>query len=274
VIQILSRTQDGGGVWTDANPPFDQFVPAIGTPVLAVDPDSGDVVEAIHGLAAAHNQLLLYPNGDFTAPQVLYPAETTAMAFDPEHPGTIYLAVHIVQGKGSGYFVLQSVDHGTTWTEVAQLDRPALALAVGTNGVLHASQAPDFPEGYVMVTDASGGVRYGTYFGLAFTQVTAAAAANGRAFVAGKTQGGLPLASAAQSFVGGGTDAFVAVFDDGGSLQWSTYLGGSGTDSIDWVLPLPDGSVVVVGTTDSADFPSLQPSPLGAGSTFIARLRP
>ena len=55
---------------------------------------------------------------------------------------------------------------------------------------------------------------------------------------------------------------------------WSTYLGGSANDSIDWVLPLSDGSVVVVGTTYSEDFPSLRPSPLGTGNSFVAHLRP
>jgi hypothetical protein len=93
-------------------------------------------------------------------------------------------------------------------------------------------------------------------------------------FVAGTTQGGLPLVDAAQPALGGGTDGFVAVFSGSGVLLWSTYLGGSADDSIDWVLPLPDGSVVVVGTTSSADFPMLQPSPLGAGATFLAHLRP
>jgi len=52
------------------------------------------------------------------------------------------------------------------------------------------------------------------------------------------------------------------------------YLGGSAEDTIVWVLPLPDGSAVVAGTTQSADFPMSQPSPLGGGTTFIARVRP
>ena len=41
-----------------------------------------------------------------------------------------------------------------------------------------------------------------------------------------------------------------------------------------WKLA-PDGSsLVVAGTTNSVDFPSLMPSAMGAGKTFIARLRP
>ncbi|HEV3196916.1 MAG TPA: hypothetical protein VGZ73_03390 [Bryobacteraceae bacterium] len=275
VTQNLARTQDGGNRWTDAPPPPNPPASFLSTTgLVAVDPNTGDVVEAVKSGAPAGNRLLLYRNGDFTAPQVLFSGEATSIAFDPEHPGTIYLAVHIAQGIGSGYFVVESVDDGATWTNVLQLDRPVNGLTVGAGGILHASQNPGLPEGYFLVTDALGNVQYGTYLGGAFTQVNWVAASGGRVFVAGKTQGGLPLVNSAQPALGGGTDGFVAVFDDGGALIWSTYLGGSADDSIDWVLPLPDGSAVVVGTTNSADFPSLAPSPLGTGNTFIAHLRP
>ncbi len=274
VTQNLSRTQDGGDSWTDATPPPDPLVSTDPAGSLAVDPNTGDVVEAVNGLAQSDHRLLVYRNGDFSAPQVLYPAETTSVAFDADHPGTIYLAIHIAQGRGSGFFVVRSVDNGATWRRVARLDRPAYNLTVGARRVLHASQPPNLPEGYFLATDASGSVSYGTYLSRALTQVNSVAASGGKVFVAGKTQGGLPLVDPAQRALGGGADGFVAVFDDRGSLLWSTYLGGSADDSIDWVLPLPDGSVVVVGTTDSKDFPSLQPSPLGTGNSFIARLRP
>ena len=82
-----------------------------------------------------------------------------------------------------------------------------------------------------------------------------------------------PILFASQTDLGGAADGFVAVFDDSGTLLWSAHLRGGANDSIDLALPLPDGSVVVVGTTDSADFPSLQPSPLDAGNSFIAHLR-
>lgn len=275
VTQNLSRTQDGGASWTDTppapNPPASVLAAA---GLIAVDPNTGDVFEAVNSNTPPGSGLLVYRKGDFNAPQILFSSAITAIAFDPEHPGTIYLAVHVAQGSGSGYFVVESVDDGATWTTVVQLDRPAYRLTVGAGGVLHASQNPNPPEGYLLVTDASGSVQYGTYLGGAFTQVNSAAASGGRVFVAGKTQGGMPVVNAVQPAFNGGSDGFVAAFDDGGALLWSTWLGGSADDSIDWVLPLPDGSVVVVGTTYSADFPSLGPSPLGTGNTFIAHLRP
>jgi len=257
VTQNLSRTQDGGNTWANATVDPDPPVSSTASPVIAVNPFSGDVITV--------------PNE--TQPTVAG-ADTTAAAFDPEHPGTIYLAVHIARGSGSGYFVIKSVDNGSSWVNMLRLDRPLYGLTVGAGGVLHGSQTPNLPQGYLVVTDAVGSLSYGTYLGGPFTQVNAVATSGGKVFVAGKTQGGLPLANAAQPAFGGDADAFIAAFDENGVLLWSTYLGGSAADTIDWVLPLPDGSVVVVGTTASTDFPSLQPSPFQKGDTFIARLRP
>ena len=273
ITQDLSQTRDGGNSWSEAGLSPGPPIALTTTSPFAVDPDTGDVVEGVNQVPAG-NQLLIYRNGDFSQPQVLFPAETTSIAFDSEHPGTIYLAVRIAQGSDSGYFVVKSCDSGVTWTQVLQFDRPVYGLTVGAGGVLHGSQTPDLPKGYVLVTDASGNIGYGSYLGGAFTQVNAAATSGGRTFVAGKTLGGLPLMDAVQPGSGGSMDGFVAVFDDSGTLQWSTYLGGSGDESIDWVLPLADGSAVVVGTTSSADFPNLQLSPMGIGNTFIVHVRP
>jgi hypothetical protein len=264
VTQNLSQSQDRGSTWATPTPGADPPGSSSIAPLIAVDPNTGDVVEAVG------NRLLIYRKGDFSASQVLYPATTSAVAFDPARPGVIYLAVQVAQG----YFIVKSADDGVTWTTVVQLDRPAYNLVLGADGVLHASQTASVPKGYFVVQDALSTVRYGTYLGGGFTQVNAAVAAGGKAYVAGKTRGGLAVMDAGQSVLGGGADGHVAAFDDAGALLWCTYVGGSADDTIDWLLPLPDGSVVVVGTTASTDFPSLTPSPLGAGDTFIARVRP
>lgn len=63
-----------------------------------------------------------------------------------------------------------------------------------------------------------------------------------------------------QSFVGGGTqqiDAFVTVLgSDASGLQYSTFLGGSGSDEIRDVAVLPDGRVLAGGWTTSNNFPT------------------
>ena len=103
----------------------------------------------------------------------------------------------------------------------------------------------------------------------------------GRIVVAGATSSAdFPTASPTQPEPGGGEDAFVAVFDPTGArLLFATYLGGSGDDAATR-LALAGESVVVVGTTGSADLPVAATDPDGpfqpdygggASDAFVAR---
>ena len=182
-----------------------------------------------------------------------------------------------MQGLGQRcYFILHSVDDGANWTTVVQTDRPVSGLVAGDGGVLHGLQPPNPPLPFTVFTDATGAAEYATYFGGAYTQVNTAAAGmnNGLFYAAGSTRGGLQLFDPFQATLAGGANGFLCAFDGGGNVVWGTYLGGSGSDSIDVAQPQPDGSVLLVGTTTSADFPMLQNSLLGGGNTFIARIRP
>lgn len=78
-------------------------------------------------------------------------------------------------------------------------------------------------------------------------------------------------------FYSGGTEGFLSCLSgDGTTLLWSTLLGGSGDDSIHSVRVTSGGSIVVGGTTASADFPTtagaLQSAFGGAQDAFVARL--
>lgn len=89
-----------------------------------------------------------------------------------------------------------------------------------------------------------------------------------------------PGGAAFQADHGGGpSDAFVARFTTGGDLEAATFLGGSGREEGHGVAVGPHRRVHVVGSTDSADFPTvapLQASPAeeGRGEAFLARLGP
>lgn len=74
-------------------------------------------------------------------------------------------------------------------------------------------------------------------------------------------------------------DAFVArVSADGNSLDYSSYLGGMGSDLANAVALDADGRAHVTGSTFSTDFPvtagCLQPALLGQDDAFVTRLAP
>ncbi len=108
----------------------------------------------------------------------------------------------------------------------------------------------------------------------------------GNAYVAGGTDSGrFPRrrSGAGRAHRCGGleSDAFVAEFNAAGNaLTYSTRLGGSGADGAAAIAVDGNGSVYVAGTTDSTDFPTVNPLPgLSTGvpkfsEGFIAKSRP
>jgi RHS repeat-associated protein len=102
----------------------------------------------------------------------------------------------------------------------------------------------------------------------------------GNAYVTGVTQSFLfPTSSgAAQTGAGGGNPAaFVSKVNTSGSgLAYSTYLGGSGNQTSYGIAVDPSGYAVVVGSTNSTNFPTttaaLQTSYGGGGDAFVTRV--
>jgi hypothetical protein len=106
----------------------------------------------------------------------------------------------------------------------------------------------------------------------------------GSAYVAGATSPGFPIVNAYQSqfkATGSGADqGFVTKLSpDGSSLEYSTYLGGSGSiNEIDALAINSTGDAYVAGITDSTDFPTtahaFQGSLRGRGNAFVTELNP
>ncbi|HEV3279964.1 MAG TPA: SBBP repeat-containing protein, partial [Terriglobia bacterium] len=110
----------------------------------------------------------------------------------------------------------------------------------------------------------------------------------GDAYVAGVTNStDFPTATPEQGSSGGNGDAFVSKLNpDGSGLVFSTYLGGSGSDSAAAVAVDSKGDVLVTGQTTSTDFPiapqpstgspnspvAFQASYGGSGDAFVAEL--
>ncbi|MFZ0548440.1 MAG: SBBP repeat-containing protein [Candidatus Promineifilaceae bacterium] len=99
----------------------------------------------------------------------------------------------------------------------------------------------------------------------------------GNAFVVGETKSfDFPLVAPIQAVMGGNSDVFVTqVAGDGGSLLFSTFLGGNLDDSGRGIVVGEGGNVFVTGQTWSNDFPILNPLPgmgyPGRGDAFVLR---
>jgi hypothetical protein len=110
---------------------------------------------------------------------------------------------------------------------------------------------------------------------------------NGNAIVMGSTTAiNFPVIDALQPSNGGGTDFFVCKLDSSGSaLLFSTYLGGSGDEPYGPSFPIydpneggnplsigPDGSIYVVGSTSSTDFPGVNPLQPSSANAVMANI--
>jgi hypothetical protein len=151
----------------------------------------------------------------------------------------------------------------------------AVALAVG-----------QYDRGRDLVIDPS--IVYGTYLGAGNEDDGSAIAvdSSGATYITGQTaSSGFPLKGALpapNNMLQGTFDAFVTKLSaDGTSLVYSTFLGGTGTDSGVAIAIDGTGQAYIGGTTDSTDFPQpasppatvpFQISPGGNKDAFIAVL--
>lgn len=160
------------------------------------------------------------------------------------------------------------------------------AVGVGLDGadrpvVLGSSESVDLPvtpdafqasrastdsyktDGFLFRLAADGSaLRYATYFGGTDWDVPRGVRVHpsGAAFVAGHTDSDdFPVADAFQSSRAYPYDAFVMKIRADGSLAWSSFAGGSGSDGVTGLAIGADGTVAVGGSTTSDDLPTTSP---------------
>jgi hypothetical protein len=192
-----------------------------------------------------------------------------------------------------------------TYLGGGNLDK-ALALAADAAGntyIAGLTQSIDFPtanatqpsknagaDAFVAKLNANGtALVYATYLGGSGVDAALGIArdAAGNAYVAGYTASAdFPVTPDAfqSSLQGSAYDAFVARLGADGSLQYSTYLGGSDVDIANAIAVDGAGHAFVAGFTCSPDFPianAIQPQlagpPLGcfaAKDAFVAKIQP
>jgi hypothetical protein len=121
-------------------------------------------------------------------------------------------------------------------------------------------------QGNAIATDAAGDAFVTGFTGTPTAVTTVRAQASGTGF---------PLANPTQATPGAGQDAFVSeLAPGGGAFTFSTYLGGSGDDAGAGIAADAAGSAYVTGSTQSADFPTVNPAQnaLRAGDAFVAKI--
>jgi hypothetical protein len=137
------------------------------------------------------------------------------------------------------------------------------------------------PDAFLTVLNPQGtGFVYSTYIGGADTDYATGIAvdATGNAYVSGTTNSADFPASVALSPHRGQGDGFVFKMNPSGTvLRYSTFLGGSGSDTATGIALDSSGSAYVIGTTSSADFPTagaLQPALSGGSDAFVTKINP
>ncbi|MEA2426922.1 MAG: hypothetical protein QOF37_550 [Thermoleophilaceae bacterium] len=221
---------------------------------------------------------------------------TTVGAYDTTFGGAGTAEAYVTKFAANGGSLVYSTFLGGAGDE----DPIGGAIALDSAGsayVVGSTTSADFPttagafdttlggtsDAFVSKLAANGGsLVYSTYLGGSSDEfgVGIGLGPDGSAYASGSTySANFPTsADAFDTTLGGSNDAFVArLAADGGSLPYSTYLGGSGSDfGIGGIAVDPSGAAYATGTTSSADFPTtagaLDTSLGGSSDGFVSRI--
>lgn len=135
-------------------------------------------------------------------------------------------------------------------------------------------------DAFLTKLSPTGGMAYSTYFGGQGNDIGLGIAVDSadQPYITGRTGSvDLPIASPIQSSLNGVQNVFVAVFlSTGNYLAYSTYLGGTSSDTGNAIALDPSGNAYVAGVTNSTDFPvsnALQSSYAGgANDAFVLNI--
>lgn len=206
-------------------------------------------------------------------------------------PGGAYKAL---PGEGDAYVAKFNAKGALVWATFlggSDLDI-GHALACDSSGNVYVagwSYSTNFPtpngrdrtfngyvDGFVAKLTSGGTLSWSTYLGGTSGDSCWGVATDGSAvYVTGETTGtDFPTRDAYDnSYNYGGIDAFVTKFSSTGSLDWSTYFGGSGAET-GYTIVVDSAAVYLTGVTNSTDFPvqdAAQSSRGGLTDAFLTK---
>ncbi|MDR3680799.1 MAG: SBBP repeat-containing protein [Flavipsychrobacter sp.] len=122
-------------------------------------------------------------------------------------------------------------------------------------------------------------VQWSTYYGGANAEfeISVTTDAVGNVYTGGYTTSTANIATtgAYQTVYNANTDGTLVKFNANGTIAWSTYFGGPGTDNVNGVGIDPNGNVYITGSTNSttgiSTSSSFQPTYGGGGDAFLAK---
>ena len=235
------------------------------------------------------------------------PGGTSAVAFDPSHPGWIYVDT----AAGVLGTLWLSTDYGATWTQKASPpttfsgmlnlavdpDQPATLLAATPDGLY---KSADGAASWTRQSGPGSSFLFEGYY--PFALLRHSCTPSGGLFALGSSIAGsyqvafspddgitwmTPQLTSVTGVVAGPgcavyatrqatTDAFVARIATDGTPLWTTFLGGSDRDAPVALVLDAQANAYVIGNTTSPDFPSTVPriGVPGEASVFVAKFSP
>ena len=135
-------------------------------------------------------------------------------------------------------------------------------------------------DAFVTKVDPTGTLIYSSYLGGSDSDfgLQIATDLSGNAYVSGETSSpNFPTLNAFQGTFGGVQDAFITKVDPAGALIYSSYLGGSASESVSGLTTDSGGNVYMTGETSSANFPTqnaFQGAYGGNVDSFVTKVDP
>ncbi len=280
----LLRSANAGATFTAANPG-----PAAGLNELAFDPGN-TVMYGRWGASGAGDGVYKSIDGGDTWNATGLTGSALGrggLAVDPAHPSTLYATSNrmgLLQSDDGGD-TWKVIDSGITFSEL-QVDSASRLFALSGNTILVRSGNTVLRKvlpttatvNHLVVDPANSATWYGLCNGAGVFKSTD----SGDTWQA--VNSGLPGPLFVQSIaldpkspstlylaMTPPPDGFFAKLSaDGSSLLYATYLGGTGTESVNAIAADAGGNVYLAGTTDSTDFP-MQAAFRTSGSGFVTK---